>query len=93
MRKFDPRVFRKRFILVDSNTIPETEKMNCVSCGSLETELFEMNMFCKSCLMKWKEANDLICDRCTAEMNGQNVESICRKCKTSRSFAMTEMLI
>ena len=92
MAKFDPRLFRRRFILIDQNTDPPTEKMNCVCCGTLTSELYEMALFCKACFLKWKEANDLICERCTQEM-GQNTERICNKCRKHRSFMMQEMLM
>jgi hypothetical protein len=50
---FDPKRFPGRFILIDLNTEPATERMNCLRCGALTQELHKDFELCPACYATW----------------------------------------
>lgn len=56
LRRFDPQNFPNRVIVVDMNTDPPAELMNCLGCGRLVRKLYKYNELCKSCYGKWEKS-------------------------------------
>ncbi len=54
-RRFDPRIFKNRVIVVDTNSSPPVERMNCLRCGKLVSRLYKYDELCKSCYTKWED--------------------------------------
>ena len=52
-RRFDPRMFEERVIVVDLNVNPPLERMNCVMCGRMVEELWMDFDVCRACYESW----------------------------------------
>lgn len=55
-RHFDPDVFDNRVIVVDTNSDPPVERMNCLRCGKLVERLHKYDELCRGCYSKWEKA-------------------------------------
>jgi len=54
-RRFDPEVFKGRVIVVDTNSNPSVERMNCLRCGKLVARLYKYDELCRECYSKWEK--------------------------------------
>ena len=50
---FDPKLFPDRVIVIDLNTRPPREQMNCTECGRMVEQLFQDFELCQQCYQKW----------------------------------------
>jgi hypothetical protein len=54
-RRFDPRVFKDRTIVMDTNSNLPVELMNCLGCGKLVSRLYKYDELCRDCYAKWEK--------------------------------------